>query len=180
MSKPCKGLVPNRLGGKGRRKPYLRPKSTIQYGHLEMHAVGRAEMAAPPESPFVGDGNQLAHRAFLADERRTMASLVPRHIDVECRAERVVRQRGRAAAHEARLEAAAKRNNTVEKASLLPLLPQPLQLGSVQPMEPDRGGCFGPNCRLLELRNGNVTMLSCSQVPRIRMCSGFLGCGSAT
>src|SRR5215470_17566567 len=39
---------------------------------------------------------------------------------------------------------------------LLPLLPQPLQLGSTQPMEPYGGGCFRPNCRFLELRNGNI------------------------
>src|SRR6516162_8839547 len=44
-----------------------------------------------------------------------MVSFVPRHVDIECRAEGVLRQRGRAAAHEARLEAATKRKNSSPK-----------------------------------------------------------------
>jgi hypothetical protein len=138
-----------------------------------MHAVRRTEMPAPPEAPFVGDGNELAHRAFLADERRAMplsfhATLISNAEPKEWFDSVVVLPRTKHGSKPPPKERIRSR-----RPRLLPLLPQPLQLGSTQPMEPYGGGCSRPNCRLVELRNGNiddvVVLPSCKDADVLRI-----------
>jgi hypothetical protein len=72
---------------------------------------------------LVGDGNELAHRAFLADERRAMA--LSFHATLISNAE----PKEWFDSVEARLEAAAKRKNTVEKAAPSPTPSTALAVG---------------------------------------------------
>ena len=69
--------------------------ASLQERDFEMHAVGTAvEVAAPIETPAMGDLHQLTYASFLADQCRSLAELVVAIIDVESAAERVVAQRG--------------------------------------------------------------------------------------
>jgi hypothetical protein len=137
-------LSPQQLERQGEAKAAPRPMSSTSA------RPPRNEMPAPPEAPLVGDGNELAHRAFLADERRAMA--LSFHATLISNASR----RSGSTASKRGSKPPPRERIGSRRPRLLPLLPQPLQLGSTQPMEPYGGGCFRPNCRFLELRNGNI------------------------
>ena len=159
-------LSPQQLERQGEAKAAPRPMSSTSA------RPPRNEMPAPPEAPLVGDGNELAHRAFLADERRAMAPFVPRH--VECRAEGVVRQR-RSAARSRRQEKEYGREGRAFSHSFH----SPCSWAAPSRWNRMVEGALGPIAVFLSCGMGTSTMLSCSQVARMRVCSGFLGCGSS-
>ena len=77
-----------------------------QVRYLKVHAVWRiAEVTAPIEAMLVSNGDQFAHAAAPADERRHGAEFVKRLVDVESRAEAMIAQRFVAAVGLATLEA---------------------------------------------------------------------------
>jgi hypothetical protein len=156
-------LSPQQLERQGEAKAAPRPMSSTSA------RPPRNEMPAPPEAPLVGDGNELSRRRAPGD-----GPFVPRHVDIECRAEGVVRQR-RSAARSRRQEKEYGREGRAFSHSFH----SPCSWAAPSRWNRMVEGALGPIAVFLSCGMGTSTMLSCSQVARMRVCSGFLGCGSS-